>query len=67
LNFQADEMLGHAVERLLKALREARPVTVRKSFALANQHMLWVQTVLARRLDEQPAAVDLRKGDARLR
>src|SRR5262245_35737452 len=41
LNVQADELLGAITERLLKALREARPRTVRQLFALANQHMRW--------------------------
>jgi RNA polymerase sigma-70 factor (ECF subfamily) len=56
LNLQADEMLGAVVERLLKALREARPGTVRQFFALAAQHLRWELNDLARRLDEQPAA-----------
>jgi RNA polymerase sigma factor (sigma-70 family) len=59
LNLQTDEMLGAVVERLLKALREARPAGVRQFFALASQHMRWELNDLARRLDEQPAAVDL--------
>ena len=59
LNLQADELLSAVTERLLKALREARPRTVRQLFALANQHMRWELNDLARRLDEQPAAVDL--------
>ncbi len=59
-NLQADELLGAVAERLLKALREARPRTVRQLFALANQHIRWELNDLARRLDEQPAAVDLR-------
>ena len=62
LNLQADELLGAVAERLLKALREARPRTVRQLFALANQHMRWELNDLARRLDEQPAAVELREG-----
>ncbi len=62
LNLQADELLGAVVERLLKALREARPRTVRQLFALANQHMRWELNDLARRLDDQPAAVELREG-----
>jgi hypothetical protein len=41
LNLQADELLGAVVERLLKALRQARPRTVREFFALAGQHMRW--------------------------
>jgi RNA polymerase sigma factor (sigma-70 family) len=60
LNVHADELLGAVAERLLKALREARPRTVRQLFALANQHMRWELNDLARRLDEQPAAVNLR-------
>jgi RNA polymerase sigma-70 factor (ECF subfamily) len=62
LNLQTDELLGAVAERLLKALREARPGTVRQFFALANQHMRWELNDLARRLDKQPAAVELREG-----
>jgi RNA polymerase sigma factor (sigma-70 family) len=62
LNVQPDELLGAVAERLLKALREARPRTVRELFALANQHMRWELNDLARRLDEQPAVVELREG-----
>src|SRR6516165_331493 len=62
LNLQTDELLSAVVERLLKALREARPRTVREFFALAGQHMRWELTDLARRLDKQPAAVELRDG-----
>src|SRR5262245_60472319 len=62
LNIEADELLGAVAERLLKALREARPRTVRQLFALANQHMRWELNDLARRLDNQPAAADLREG-----
>jgi RNA polymerase sigma-70 factor (ECF subfamily) len=62
VNLQADELLGAIAERLLKALREARPRTVRQLFALANQHMRWELNDLARRLDEQPATVDLVEG-----
>jgi RNA polymerase sigma-70 factor (ECF subfamily) len=62
LNLQADELLGAVAERLLKALREARPRNVRQFFALANQHMRWELNDLARRLDNQPAAVELREG-----
>jgi RNA polymerase sigma-70 factor (ECF subfamily) len=59
LNLQADELLGAVAERLLKALREVRPQTVRQFFALANQHMRWELNDLARRLDEQPGVVPL--------
>ena len=62
LNLQADELLGAIAERLLKALREARPRTVRQLFALANQHMRWELNDLARRLDSQPAAAELSEG-----
>jgi RNA polymerase sigma-70 factor (ECF subfamily) len=62
LNMQADELLGAIVERLLKALREARPRTVRELFTLANQHIRWELNDLARRLDEQLVAVELREG-----
>ena len=62
LNLQPVELLGAVVERLLKALREARPVTVRQFFALAGQHTRWELTDLARRLDEQPAVENLHDG-----
>jgi RNA polymerase sigma factor (sigma-70 family) len=64
LNLQPDELLGAVVERLLKAMRSTRPETVRGFFALANQHMRWELNDLARRLDEQPAAVELNEGMA---
>jgi RNA polymerase sigma-70 factor (ECF subfamily) len=64
VNLQADELLSAVAERLLKALREARPQTVRQFFALANQHMRWELNDLARRLDGQPAAVELRESCA---
>src|SRR5690242_3777940 len=62
LNLQAEELLGAVVERLLKALREVRPRTVRQFFALASQHMRWELNEMARRLDERPGAVELREG-----
>ena len=61
LNLQADELLGAVVERLLKALREVRPGTVRQFFALASQHMRWELNEMARRLDEESSAVELRE------
>ena len=54
-NLQTDEMLSAVVERLLKALREARPRDVRQFFALASQHMRWELNDMARRLDNQAA------------
>ncbi len=62
LNLQTDEMLSAVVERLLKALREARPANVRQFFGLAGQHMRWELNDMARRLDEQPVAVELSEG-----
>jgi RNA polymerase sigma factor (sigma-70 family) len=56
LNLDADEMLSAVVERLIKALRGARPKDVRQFFALACQHMRWELNDLARRLDAQPPA-----------
>src|ERR1700760_1475406 len=53
LNLDADELLSSVVDRLLKALREVRPTTVRQFFALANRHMRWELNDLARRLDKQ--------------
>src|SRR5262249_13283547 len=59
VNLEADELLGGVVAGLLTALRATRPPTVRRFFALANQHMRWQLNDLARRLDEQPAAAAL--------
>jgi RNA polymerase sigma factor (sigma-70 family) len=60
LGLEAEDMLGAVVERLLKALRQTRPRTVRGFFALAGQHMRWELNDLARRLDEQgPPVGDL--------
>jgi RNA polymerase sigma-70 factor (ECF subfamily) len=59
VNLETDELLGGVVAGLLAALRKTRPPTVRRFFALANQHMRWQLNDLARRLDEQPAAAAL--------
>jgi RNA polymerase sigma-70 factor (ECF subfamily) len=59
VNLETDELLGGVVARLLTALRETRPPTVRQFFALANRHMRWQLNDLARRLDERPAAAAL--------
>ncbi len=61
LNLEADEVLDAVVERLLKAMREVRPRSVRQFFALANQHIRWELNDLARRLDDQPVAIELRE------
>jgi RNA polymerase sigma factor (sigma-70 family) len=60
LNLQPEEMLSLVVERLLKAMREYRPQTVRQFFALANKHMRWELNDLARRLDKQSPMFELR-------
>src|SRR5262245_33984439 len=60
LSLRTEEMLDAVVERLIKAMREVRPKTVRQFFALANQHMRWELNDLARRLDEESRAVELR-------
>jgi RNA polymerase sigma-70 factor (ECF subfamily) len=59
VNLEVDELLGDVVARLLTALRTTRPPTVRRFFALANQHMRWQLNELARRLDERPVAAAL--------
>ncbi len=63
LNLETDELLSAVVERLLKALRQARPRTLRELFALAGQHMRWELNDLARRLDHQPAAMAFPEGE----
>ena len=60
LNLDSDEMLSAVVERLIKAMRQVRPTTVRQFFALANQHIRWELNDLARRLDQGPATFELR-------
>ena len=62
LNLETDELLDGVVAGLLQALRAVRPQTVHQFFALANQHMRWQLNDLARRLDEQPPAVELHEG-----
>jgi RNA polymerase sigma-70 factor (ECF subfamily) len=61
LNLQPEEMLDAVVQRLLQAMRSVRPQTVRQFFALVNQHMRWELNDVARRLDEQPSALELRE------
>jgi RNA polymerase sigma-70 factor (ECF subfamily) len=59
LNLQPDEIIGVAVERLLKAMGSVRPEPVRQFFALVNQQLRWELNALARRLEEQVTAVKL--------
>ena len=61
MNLQTEEMLSGVVERMMKALQRVRPKTVREFFALANQHMRWELNDLARRLDRETRAVELRE------
>jgi RNA polymerase sigma-70 factor (ECF subfamily) len=61
VNLELDELLGGVVAGLLTALRTVRPPTVRRFFALANQHLRWQLNDLARRLDQQPAAAALKE------
>jgi RNA polymerase sigma-70 factor (ECF subfamily) len=61
LGLDTDELLGSVVERLLKALRQTRPRTVRGFFALANQHIPWELNELARGLAARTPSVDVRE------
>ena len=63
VNLETDELLGGVVAGLLAALRTVRPTTVRRFFALANQHMRWQLNDLARRLDERPAGAALAESE----
>lgn len=62
LNLSTNEMLSAVVERLLKALRNARPGNVRQFFALTHKHMRWELNDLARRLDERRPEAELVEG-----
>lgn len=64
VNFDSTELLSAVVERMLKALREVRPETVRQFFALASKHMRWELNDVARRLDQRARAVQLRDDHA---
>jgi RNA polymerase sigma factor (sigma-70 family) len=61
LNLQPEELLGAVIERLIKAMRQARPQTVRQFFALASQHMRWELNDVARRLDRQAPPAEVRE------
>src|SRR3954462_7207097 len=47
LTREAADLRGAVVERLLKAMCEARPRNVRQFFALANRHIRWELNDLA--------------------
>ena len=59
MNLSADELLSFVVERLIKAMREAKPNSVRQYFALASQHMRWELNDLARQLDSKRKSVQI--------
>jgi RNA polymerase sigma-70 factor (ECF subfamily) len=59
VNLETDELLGGVVAGLLTAMRTTRPPTVRRFYALANQHIRWQLNDLARRLDERAAGAAL--------
>src|SRR5262245_13012529 len=61
VNMPPEEMLDAVVERLLRPMRSGRPQTVCQFFELVNQHMRWELNDVARRLDEQPNAVEVRE------
>ncbi len=48
------DVLGALTGRLLRALDEVKPETVRQFFALANKHLRWELNDIARRIDNQP-------------
>jgi RNA polymerase sigma factor (sigma-70 family) len=64
LNLQSEEMLSAVVDRLIRAMEEIRPTTVRQFFALANQHMRWELNDLARKMDSQTPVIDLQEAPA---
>ena len=61
LNLQSEELLSAVVCRMLGAMQEIRPTTVRQFFGLATRHMRWELNDLARRLDAQPPAAELQE------
>lgn len=58
-NLESEELLSGVVERLIKAMAQIQPLTVRQFFALANQHLRWELNDLARRLDEERVVTGL--------
>lgn len=56
MNLRSEELLSAVAERLLKALRQVLPRTVRQFFALAGQHMRWELNDMARRLEMMATA-----------
>ena len=64
LNLQSEEMLSALVDRVIRAMEDIRPTTVRQFFALANQHMRWELNDLARKMDSQTPVIDLQEAPA---
>jgi RNA polymerase sigma-70 factor (ECF subfamily) len=64
LSVHVDELVGTVADRLHNAVLEARPESVRQFFALADEHIRSELNDLARRLDDQAAAVQLCEGNA---
>ncbi len=61
VNLQATEMLSAVIERMLRALRNARPGNVRQFFQIATQHMRWELNDVARRVDQSARHSELRE------
>jgi RNA polymerase sigma factor (sigma-70 family) len=61
VNLEVEDLLNAVVIRLIKAMQSVRPNTTRHFFAMANQHIRWELNDLARRLDKQGYAVELRE------
>jgi RNA polymerase sigma-70 factor (ECF subfamily) len=59
LNLRSEEVLSAVAYRLLQAMKQIRPATVRQFFGLVNRHMRWELNSLARNLDLQPATEDV--------
>src|SRR5262245_2087646 len=51
-----DDLLGAVVGRLIRALGQVKPRSVREFFGLANRHIRWELNDLARRIDALPAS-----------
>lgn len=59
VNLETDELLGASWPGCSRRCGRPTLPTVRRFFALANQHVRWQLNDLARRLDERPAAAAL--------
>ena len=58
-SIQEEETLSLLVERLLKAMRQVKPTTVREFFALANRHLRWELNDFARQMGRRPPPAPL--------